>query len=55
MKLVLKRILSKDKAEFYIECGSGTYIRSLAEDLSKLLGTIGTVSSLRRIGFCVFN
>ncbi len=55
MKLVLKRILSKDKAEFYIECGSGTYIRSLAEDLSKLLGTIGTVSSLRRIGFGDFN
>ena len=55
MKLLLKKILSKNKAEFYIECGSGTYIRSLAEDLSKSLGTVGTVSSLRRIGFGDFN
>ena len=31
-----------------VSCSKGTYIRSLAEDLSHALGTCGTVSSLRR-------
>ena len=36
---------------FYIQCGSGTYIRSLAEDMAKSLNTFAMVSSLRRVGF----
>lgn len=31
-----------------IECGSGTYIRSIARDLGELLGCGGTLQSLRR-------
>ena len=33
---------------FRIKCSKGTYIRSLAMDFGKLLGTVGTVWSLRR-------
>ena len=35
-------------AEFEITCGSGTYVRSLARDFARELGTFGHVSSLRR-------
>lgn len=35
-------------AQLQIECSSGTYIRSLAHDLGKLLGCGGTVMTLRR-------
>ena len=35
--------------EFKASCSKGTYIRSLCEDIAKKLGTIGTMSSLRRI------
>jgi tRNA pseudouridine55 synthase len=34
--------------EFEMTCGSGTYVRSLARDLSRELGTCGHVSALRR-------
>jgi len=44
-------MISKDKTLFYVECGSGTYIRSLAESLAESLGTLGTILSLRRTGF----
>ena len=33
---------------FRVVCGSGTYIRSLCEDIAAQLGTIGTMSSLLR-------
>ena len=39
----------RDHAEFEVECGKGTYIRSLARDLSVLLGTVGHVAALRRL------
>jgi tRNA pseudouridine55 synthase len=32
-----------------VECSKGTYIRSLVKDLATKLGTIATVSQLRRI------
>ncbi|MFC7048093.1 tRNA pseudouridine(55) synthase TruB [Emcibacter nanhaiensis] len=35
-------------ATFEVECGKGTYIRSLARDLAHALGTVGYVSMLRR-------
>jgi tRNA pseudouridine55 synthase len=38
-----------DHAVFEVECGKGTYIRSLARDLAVALGTVGHVSALRRI------
>ena len=43
--------ISNSKTLFYIKCSSGTYIRSLAEDMAKALNTFGVVSSLRRVGF----
>src|SRR5262249_29673751 len=37
-----------DHASLAAECGKGTYIRSLARDLGRALGTYGHVLSLRR-------
>jgi len=38
-----------DHATFEVTCGKGTYIRSLARDMGRALGTAAYVSSLRRI------
>jgi len=32
-----------------VQCSKGTYVRTLVEDLAKLLGTLGHVSALRRL------
>ena len=37
------------KINFWVECSKGTYIRSLVKDIAEKLGTISTVSQLRRI------
>lgn len=37
-----------DHAELEILCGKGTYVRSLARDLARMLGTCAHVASLRR-------
>lgn len=37
-----------DRAVFEIRCGKGTYVRSLARDLARALGTVGHVEMLRR-------
>jgi tRNA pseudouridine55 synthase len=39
---------SPDEATLEVECGGGTYVRSLARDISQLLNTVGYVSFLRR-------
>lgn len=38
-----------DHADFEITCGKGTYVRSLARDMARRLGTVGHIVSLRRI------
>ena len=38
----------KDYADFEVTCGKGTYIRSLARDMGRTLGSFGHVASLRR-------
>jgi tRNA pseudouridine55 synthase len=38
-----------DRAKFEAVCGKGTYIRALARDLGRALGTYGHVSELRRV------
>ena len=38
-----------DSAEFEIRCGKGTYVRSWVRDMALALGTLGYVSTLRRI------
>ncbi len=47
-KFILKKIISKDEAEFFVKCTKGTYIRSLARDLGNELGVLGHVSMLKR-------
>ena len=39
---------TEDKADFEINCGKGTYIRSLARDMGRALGCFAHVSALRR-------
>ncbi|MBX3577205.1 MAG: tRNA pseudouridine(55) synthase TruB [Rhizobiaceae bacterium] len=38
-----------DSAEFEVECGKGTYVRSLARDMGRDLGCYGHVAGLRRV------
>ena len=40
---------TESQAIFEIECGKGTYIRSLARDMGRLLGCYAHVSALRRL------
>lgn len=51
---VLKQI-SNDKYMFEANVSSGTYIRSLSEDIAKSLGTIGCTTYLRRTSIGRFN
>ena len=47
--LHLVDIPDPDHASFEVVCGKGTYIRSLARDMGRVLGCLGHVSMLRRI------
>ena len=47
--LFLKNIIDIDMAEFEVECGKGTYVRSLAKDLAEKLNTKGHIIGLRRL------
>lgn len=38
-----------DHAVFEVDCGKGTYVRSLARDIAEALGTVGHVVTLRRL------
>ncbi len=44
-----------DRAEFEVACGKGTYIRSLARDIARAVGTVGHVAELRRTACGPFN
>ena len=44
-----------DSATFFVACGKGTYIRSLARDLAIALGAVGHVSRLRRLSVGPFD
>ena len=41
--------------EIIIECSKGTYIRTLAEDIAKKLGTVGHIDQLRRLNIKCFH
>lgn len=45
----------EDWLELDVTCSKGTYIRSLSEDVSKALGTLGHVAVLRRLGAGPYN
>jgi len=40
-----------DLIAFAVRCSKGTYVRVLAEDVARALGTVGTLASLRRTEF----
>ena len=47
-ELTLVNQQDSDHSVFETECGKGTYVRSLARDIGRLLGCFGHVSALRR-------
>jgi tRNA pseudouridine55 synthase len=47
-RLVLLARPSADEAELEVECGKGTYVRSLARDIARSVNTVGHVAALRR-------
>ena len=53
--LKIINLVSNAKASFFVKCSSGTYVRSLAEDIAKSLKTYGVITSLRRVGFGNFD
>jgi tRNA pseudouridine55 synthase len=44
-----------DTAELEMNCGKGTYVRSLARDMGEILGCFGHISSLRRLSVGKFS
>ncbi|AMN46843.1 hypothetical protein ACG33_06970 [Steroidobacter denitrificans] len=57
--IVIHRIqrigLTPDTLEFDVYCSKGTYIRTLAADVARALGTLGYVESLRRLSLDPFD
>ena len=47
--------INNDYLEVIIECSKGTYIRTLAEDIAKKLGTVGHIDQLRRLNIKCFH
>ena len=47
-RLVIADIPSPDACIFEAECGKGTYVRAIARDLGRKLGSYGHVAELRR-------
>ena len=41
--------VTADSATFELECGKGTYVRSIARDMGQILGCLGHVTALRRL------
>lgn len=46
---------SGDAADFEVRSGKGTYMRALARDLARALGTVGHVTALRRLAVGAFD
>ena len=42
-------VIDDNNLKVIVECSSGTYIRVLAEDIAKYLGTVGHLISLTRL------
>ena len=47
-RLQLMKVVDNDHAVFEVDCGKGTYVRSLGRDLAKVLGTYGHLCQPRR-------
>jgi len=48
-RLELAEVVDPDRSTLEAECGKGTYVRALARDLGRALGTFGHVTALRRL------
>ncbi|MEG9860910.1 MAG: tRNA pseudouridine(55) synthase TruB [Parvularculales bacterium] len=48
-------MVSADETEMEVTCGTGFYIRALARDLGRMLGTYGHVTALRRTRLGIFD
>ena len=46
---------NSEEATFEVVCSKGTYVRTLAHDISHTLGTVGVVTMLRRINCAPFD
>ena len=53
-RLDLISVPDADHAVLEMDCGKGTYVRSLARDIAHRLGTLGHVSQLRRTAVGAF-
>jgi len=47
--------ITSDTATFEVQCSKGTYVRTLAHDISHALGTVGVVTMLRRTACLPFD
>lgn len=58
-RIVIHRLdlmgIDAGQLEFEVDCSKGTYVRTLAEDIARACGTVGHVSSLRRLALGPFN
>jgi tRNA pseudouridine55 synthase len=54
-RLVLAAMPDRDHAVFDAECGKGTYVRALARDIGRRLGSLGHVAALRRLAVGPFD
>ncbi|MCK6441528.1 tRNA pseudouridine(55) synthase TruB [Elstera cyanobacteriorum] len=53
--LRLREMPDADHAVFEVDCGKGTYVRSLGRDIAFALGTVGHLAALRRTKVGVFS
>ncbi len=54
-RIELTSMPDASSAIFEVECGKGTYVRSIARDMGRLLGCYGHVSALRRLVVAPFD
>ena len=54
-RLALAGMPDRDHAVFDAECGKGTYVRALARDIGRRLGSLGHVAALRRLAVGPFD
>ncbi|MDJ0949638.1 MAG: tRNA pseudouridine(55) synthase TruB [Alphaproteobacteria bacterium] len=48
-EITLVEMTDQDHAVFEVICGKGVYMRSLARDIARALGTVGHIADLRRL------
>ncbi len=48
-KLKLLKYYDRNAAEFFLSCGKGTYVRSVARDMGNTLGCLGHAKDIRRL------